>query len=141
MSGLPSGYVANQASSPAYSSPINTTVGDTNYNSNKIGVTMLGATTPTVLDYAPGPNGSNAHSNTILNGPINYNVDPSVFKVFPIKENTALRFNIGAFNALNIMGYNNPDTTTGEIRYQSGAVGAASYWTPRQIQLTLRLQF
>ena len=141
VSGLPSGYVANQSASPAYSSPINTTVGDTNYNTNNIGVTLLGATTPTTVAYAPGPNGSNPYSNTILNGPMNYNVDLSVFKMFPITEKTALRFNVDAFNALNIQGYNNPDGTTGEIRYQGGAVGAASYWTPRQIQLTLRLQF
>ena len=141
VSGLPSGYVNGQGASPAYSSPINTTVGDPNYNSNKIGVTLLGGTTPTAIDYNPGPNGSNPYSRTILNGPINWNADLSVFKMFPITEKTALRFNVDAFNAFNIQGTNNPNTTTGEIQIAPGAVGAASYWSPRQIQLTLRLQF
>ena len=64
-----------------------------------------------------------------------------MFKTFPITERAALRFNLDAFNAFNIQGYNNPNGTTGEIQYQPNAVGAASYWTPRQIQMTLRLQF
>jgi hypothetical protein len=145
ISGLPSGYNVNSATSPAYSSPINFTskvsasspIDATNNNVNVVGP----LNTITGQSYSPSPAGSNPYSNTILHGPINYNADLSVFKTFPITERAALRFNLDAFNAFNIQGYNNPNGTTGEIQYQPNAVGAASYWTPRQIQMTLRLQF
>ena len=135
VSGLPSGYVAGQATSPAYSSPINTIAGNNN-------VDIHGPTNFLGQAFAPSPSnfGTNPYSRTILNGPINYNVDLSVFKVFPITEQAALRFNVDAFNALNIQGYQNPNTTTGEIAIQPNGL-SSSYWTPRQIQLTLRLQF
>ncbi len=129
VSGLPSNYAP-------YSEPINPTNG-----SNNVGVTLIGASSPSTVAYSPGPIGSNPFSKTVLNGPMNYNVDLSVFKVFPIRESVDLRFNADAFNAFNIQGYNNPNGTTGEIQIQPGAGVASSYWTPRQIQLTLRLTF
>ena len=94
------------------------------------------------VGYSPSPSnfGDNPYSRTILRGPWNYNVDLSLYKVFPITERVALRFNADAFNALNIQGYNNPNTTTGEIGYAPNGL-SSSYWTPRQIQLTMRLQF
>ena len=140
ISGLPSGYTVGQATSPAYASPITFTGTSTN---NNVNVVLANGKTLTGQGYSPAPSnfGSNPYSRTILNGPMNYNVDMSVFKVFPIKESLALRFNADAFNVLNIQGYNTPNTTTGEIAIAPGAVGASSYWTPRQIQLTLRLEF
>ncbi|MGB6743542.1 MAG: carboxypeptidase-like regulatory domain-containing protein [Terracidiphilus sp.] len=136
ITGLPSGYVVGQASSPAYESPINPIAGNNNVN-------VVGPTgTFNNIAFTPSPSnfGDNPYSRTILNGPFNYNVDLSVFKVFPISEKAALRFNADAFNALNIQGYTNPNTTTGEIAYQPNGL-SSSYWTPRQIQLTLRLEF
>ena len=138
LTGLPSGYTVGSAASPAYLSPITFTGTATN---NNVNVVLANGTVQTGQGYSPGPLGSNPYSQTILNGPINYNVDLSVFKVFPITESTYLRFNVDAFNALNIQGYQNPNGTTGEILYAPGAVGASSYWSARQIQLTLRLQF
>jgi hypothetical protein len=142
--GLPSGYNLNSASSPAYSSPINFTGtgGTITGTNNNVTVTGPNATFYN-QGFAPAPNnnGMNPYSRTVLNGPFNYNVDLSVFKVFPITERTTLRLNADAFNALNIQGYNNPNSTTGEILYAPGGIGASSYWTPRQIQLTLRLTF
>ncbi len=140
IAGLPSGYVVNQASSPAYLSPIGFTgspISGTNNN-----VDIHGPTSFAGQAFSPSPSnfGSNPYSRTILNGPINYNVDLSVFKVFPITEQASLRFNLDAFNALNIQGFNNPNTTTGEIAYQPNGL-SSSYWTPRQLQFTLRLQF
>jgi hypothetical protein len=85
--------------------------------------------------YSPGPSGINPFSRTYLNGPMNYTVDLSVFKVFPIRETLNLRFNVDAFNALNVQGYNNPNATDGTENMTS------SYNTPRQVQFTLRLQF
>lgn len=76
-----------------------------------------------------------------MNGPINYTVDLSIFKMFPITEKVALRFNLDAFNALNMMGYTNPNGTTGVETIQPGVGVASSANTPRQVQLTLRLQF
>ena len=136
ITGLPSGYVVGQASSPAYESPINALVGNNNVN-----VTGTNASFANIA-FTPSPSnqGDNLYSRTVLPGPFNYNVDLSVFKVFPITEKTALRFNADAFNALNIQGYVNPNTTTGEISYLPNGL-SSSYWTPRQVQLTLRLQF
>jgi hypothetical protein len=142
VSGLPSGYTVNQASSPAYQSPINFTgtngtITGTNNNVNVVGPTG----TFNNIAFTPGPsNLDNPYVRTVLPGPFNYNVDLSIFKVFPITERMALRFNADAFNALNIQGFANPNTTTGEIAYAPNGL-STSYWTPRQIQLTLRLQF
>jgi hypothetical protein len=136
ISGLPSSYVANQAASIAYSSPINPSTAD-----NNVSVTLKGATTPTTVSYSPGPAGSNPYSKTVLNGPINWNADASVFKVIRITEKTLLRFNADAFNVFNVQGYTNPSGTTGLEQIQPGASVASSYWTARQLQLTLRLQF
>jgi hypothetical protein len=43
--------------------------------------------------------------------------------------------NVDAFNAFNIQGRVNPNTTDGTESLQT------SYWTPRQIQFSARLSF
>jgi hypothetical protein len=138
ISGLPSGYVVGQAASPAFESPITFTGTSTN---NNVNVVLANGTTLTQQAFSPGPVASNPHSKTVLNGPMNYKVDLSLFKVFPIKGKVALRFNADAFNAFNIQGYNNPNGATGVILYAPGGIGASSYWTPRQIQLSLRVVY
>jgi hypothetical protein len=85
--------------------------------------------------YSPGPTGANPFSMTMLEGPINYATDLSLYKIFSLSERWKLRINVDAFNAFNIQGYVNPDATTGIQQLQT------SYWTPRQIQLTARLSF
>jgi len=66
----------------------------------------------------------------------------SLYKVFPITERFAMRFNMDVFNFLNHMGYNNPNTTDGTETYVAGGTpGASSYNPPRQVQFTLRLTF
>jgi hypothetical protein len=50
-----------------------------------------------------------------------------------------LRFNLDAFNALNMQGYANPNGTDGTEAVADQV--ASSYNTPRQVQLTLRLTF
>jgi hypothetical protein len=77
----------------------------------------------------------------VIAGPTNYNVDLSLFKVFPITHGVALRVNVDAFNAFNVQGLQNPSGSTGLLTYQPGGVGASSYNAPRQIQLTARLSF
>jgi len=59
----------------------------------------------------------------------------SLYKVFPIKDSVSLRVNVDAFNAFNIQGSVNPNTTDGTETLTS------SYWTPRQIQISARLRF
>jgi hypothetical protein len=52
------------------------------------------------------------------------------------------RVNVDAFNALNIRGYTNPNGTSGEEDVEPGGVdGTTSYWSPRQLQLSMRLTF
>ena len=122
VSGLPSDYAP-------YLSPI-----DPVANNNNVPLTLKNGSTVTV-GYSAGPSGANKFSHTFLHGPINYNADLSIFKVFPITEKVKLRVNADAFNAFNIQGYNNPNTTDGTQNFLN------SYWTGRQIQLTARLNF
>jgi hypothetical protein len=140
VSGLPSGYKANQADSPAYSRPIDTDITTANYNTNYVDVTLANGTI-TKVAFSPGPVGTHPYGHTYLNGPINWTTDLSVFKVFPITQKTNLRFNVDAFNALNVQGYKNPDATTGIQQVEPGTGVASSYNTPRQVQFTLRLTF
>ena len=77
----------------------------------------------------------NAFGFTTLQGPYNWQTDMSLYKEFLLTERFRLRFNIDAFNAFNIQGLTNPDASAGINTMQT------SYWTPRQIQLTLRLSF
>jgi hypothetical protein len=66
---------------------------------------------------------------------MNHRTDISLYKVFSISERVRLRFNVDAFNAFNIQGLLNPNTTDGIQSLQT------SYWTPRQIQFTARVSF
>ena len=90
---------------------------------------------PVTIAYSPGPVNTNLYSKTFLNGPINYTIDLSLFKVFPITERVNVRFNMDAFNALNMQGYTNPNATDGVESLLT------SYNQPRQVQFTLRLTF
>ena len=133
VSGLPTDYAA-------YQSPIDTTVGTTNYNTNNVLVNLTNGSTA-VQGYQPYPSGAsgpatgNPYSHTFLYGPTNWTIDLSVFKVLPITERVNLRFNVDAFNALNMQGYTNPNATDGTESLLSSAN------SPRQLQLTLRLNF
>ena len=79
--------------------------------------------------------GANPFSQTVLLGPFNYIADMSLYKVFTFTERVKLRVNVDAFNAFNIQGRVNPNTTDGIESLQT------SYWTPRQIQLSARITF
>lgn len=127
VTGVPSDYVP-------YQTPINNTPGTTNFGNNNVSVTLKNGTTA-LTGYSPGPAGANPFSMTMLEGPINFSTDLSLYKVFSFSERWKLRINVDAFNAFNIQGYVNPDATTGIQSLQT------SYWTPRQIQLTARLSF
>lgn len=132
VSGLPASYVPDQT-------PIDNTPGTTYYGDNEVLVTLTNGK-QVANTYDAGPAGTNILSNTFINGPVNWNADLSLFKVFPITEKVNLRFNIDAFNAFNIQGFNNPGSN-GVEDVSPGLGDATSYNTPRQIQLTLRLTF
>lgn len=127
VTGIPSDYVP-------YMAPINNTPGTTNFGNNNVSVTLKNGQT-VLTAYSPGPSGTHPYGMTVLQGPINFSTDLSLYKVFTITERMKLRINVDAFNAFNIQGYVNPDTTTGIQSLQT------SYWTPRQIQLTARFSF
>lgn len=129
VSGLPADWAP-------YQSPIDTACPTTDkyFGDNEVNITTLDGKT-SAISYAPSPGGTNPYSHTVLNGPMNYNVDLSLFKVFPITEGIKLRVNMDAFNAFNIQGYNNPSATDGTENMR------ASYNTPRQLQFTARLTF
>jgi hypothetical protein len=127
ITGMPSNYTP-------YLAPINNTPGTPNFGNNNVTVTLKNGT-QVVTAYSPGPAGSNPFSQTVLPGPFNYLTDISLYKVFSLTERVKLRVNVDAFNAFNVQGRVNPNTTDGIESLQT------SYWTPRQIQFTARLSF
>jgi hypothetical protein len=127
ISGIPSSYVPYQA-------PINNVPGAANFGNNNVPVTLKNGTVVSTA-YSPGPAGVNPFSQTIILGPSNFEADISLYKVFTITERVKLRVNVDAFNAFNIQGRVNPNTTDGTESLQT------SYWTPRQIQFSGRLSF
>jgi hypothetical protein len=127
VSGLPADWAP-------YQTPIDNTPGTTYYGKDEVAVKLNDGTTSSLI-YSPGPTGTNPFSHTVLNGPINWTVDLSVFKVFPISEKMNLRVNADAFNAFNVQGFLNPSAADGTESLRS------SYNTPRQLQFTMRLTF
>lgn len=131
ITGLPSDY-------QPYASPSDTTCDSSGHSKyfgdNEVAMTLLDGKTENI-SYDPGPTGANPYQHTILNGPMNWTADASIFKVFPITEHSSLRFNMDAFNVFNVQGFNNPSKTSGIESLRS------SHNTPRQIQFTLRYTF
>jgi hypothetical protein len=127
ISGLPANYTP-------YLAPVNNTPGTANFGNNNVSITLKNGS-QVVTGYSPGPAGANPFSQTVLLGPSNFNADISLYKVFSFSESVKLRINVDAFNAFNIQGRVNPNTTDGTESLQT------SYWTPRQIQFTARFTF
>ena len=78
----------------------------------------------------------------VLSSPNVYNVDMSLFKVFPIGDSTqrSVQFRAEAFNIFNIMNYGVPGVTVGQPGFGIFS-GLASGTLPRQLQLALKLTF
>lgn len=132
VTGLPSNYQPVQA-------PIDTTPNTTNYGANYVLVSspaLLASNkgNPVPVIYDAGPIGSNYLEKTWVHGPVNWPVNASLFKVFPITERYKFRVNMDVFNVFNMPGENNP-----------GLDGIQSFLTsrngPREIQLTARFTF
>jgi hypothetical protein len=149
VSNLPSSYVAYQVPMDVSCTASSK---DTNFGANKVNVTFTqgpkAGTTSNAVTYQPGPNGSgggsdptgwsnvNPFSKTIIPGPFNFNMDASLFKVFPVTERVNVRFNMDVFNLLNNQGSVNPSGSTGEQN-----LATTSFWGARQVQFSLRLNF
>jgi hypothetical protein len=123
---MPTNYQPNQAW-------LDNTPGTTYYQTNDVLVTLTGGKTQNV-PYDAGPMGSNYLQKTWIHGPVNWPMNASLFKVFPIKENVNIRVNLDAFNVFNMPGENDP-----------GSGGLQKFLTsfnaPRQLQITARLTF
>ena len=125
--GIPSDY-------KPYLAPINNTPGTTNFLNNNVTQTLSNGQ-QVLTGFSPGPAGVNPYNSGVLQGPKNFQADISLYKEVAFKERYRLRFNVDAFNALNIQGLTNPNATDGIQQLQS------SYWRPRQIQFTGRFTF
>jgi hypothetical protein len=117
-----------------YLAPINNTPGTPNFGNNNVTVTLNNGQQVTTA-FSPGPSGVNPYNAMVLQGPKNFQSDISLYKEFAIKERYKLRFNVDAFNAFNIQGLVNPNSSDGIQQLQT------SYWRPRQIQFTGRFTF
>ncbi len=129
VSGVPSTY-------QPYQTPVNNDPSDPTYfDTNDVNVQLVGRSKPITEAYDAGPIAANYTSKTYLNGPINWNADLSLFKVFPIKGKMVLRLNFDAFNAFNHQGNPNPGTTDGIAKTLT------SVNTARELQITARFTF
>ena len=79
----------------------------------------------------------NAGRNSVRDNPF-YQMNAGLHKQFPLwSESSNLDFRCEAFNALNAVNYNNPDSN----RSDGGYGNITSYFPPRQTQLALKLTF
>ena len=134
ISGLPSSY-------QPYQVPIDNVPGTSNFGSDDVNITLSNGTTGQIA-YSPGPGDLNPFAKTVLNGPINWTEDLSLYKVFPIKEQYSIRFNIDAFNVFNIQGQPGPSATSGLTGCTDpGGVGCSSVNNPRTVQFSIRINY
>ncbi len=90
---------------------------------------------------AAGPDQIGDTGRNSIFGPHYFNLDLSLQKNFPIKENIVAQFRVDAFNALNHINFGNPG---GNVE-QDGSIGCGVLPNcssgPRQLQFSLRAQF
>lgn len=129
ITGMPADYAPTN-------SPIDNTPKTTYYQQDEVQVTApaLNSGKPVNIAYDAGPNAANYMAKRWTHGPINWPMDMSLFKVFPITEKVNLRVNLDAFNALNMPGENDPGTG-GLQKFLTSAN------SPRQLQISARLTF
>lgn len=139
ISGLPANYQAYQT--PINMDPMTVTCpkgvftsSNAHYLDNYVPVAITGSSTPTLVNYSPGP-ATNPFVHTFLHSPWFWWPDASIFKVFPISDKTSLRVNMDAFNVFNIQG--DPTPNSNGIQYLNKSASPNS----RQIQLSARLTF
>lgn len=122
VTGLPANYV------PAHQ-PLNVAQGNQNTT-----VTLSNGQQVTTA-YSLGPKGVHPYSHLFLGGPINWDTDASLFKMFSVTDSIKLKVNADFFNVFNQQGTNYPDSSTGIISTTS------SHNTARIVQIGARLNF
>jgi hypothetical protein len=133
--GLPENY--QPAQKPIIPWPKNgqtTDVNNADYDTNFVYLPLLTGGVVRV-DYN---NGLHPWRNQSLLGPFNWTMDSSLMKFFVFNERTRLRANVDVFNVFNIHGLNVPN---GEGISSLGSSYGGFQFRPRQLQLTLRLEF
>jgi hypothetical protein len=75
-----------------------------------------------------------------ITGPIMWNLDATVSKIFPIGERYKLEFRLEAYNATNSLMWANPNMTVGNALFGRSTTQAQGN-RGREVQYTLRLQF
>jgi hypothetical protein len=96
----------------------------------------LSSTAVTIPTNVAQPYG-NAGRNSLRDNSF-YGMNAGLHKAFPLwNETSNLDFRCEAFNALNAVNYNNPDSNRSDGGYGS----ITSFFPPRQIQLALKLNF
>jgi hypothetical protein len=83
---------------------------------------------------------TNPHQYPGITGPIMWNVDATVSKVFPIQERYRLEFRFEAYNLTNSLMWANPNLTVGNALFGRSTAQAQGN-RGREMQYTLRLQF
>ena len=141
--GIPNGYFGIPADYHPAVTPLNpwpaggstTDPNATDYDTNNAYVILTNGTRQRVTYDT----GLNPWRNQYLLGPMNWNMDSSLRKVFAIREHVRLRIAFDVFNVLNLQGLNAPSSTTGvaSLRNSLGGFG----FQPRQAQGSFRLDF
>jgi hypothetical protein len=83
---------------------------------------------------------SNPYQFDGMTGPIFWNVDGTVSKSFPIKENYRLEFRFEAYNLTNSLMWGNPNLTVGNALFGRSSTQATGN-RGREMQYTLRFHF
>jgi hypothetical protein len=134
--GLPDDY--HPAQKPITPWPVNGKTSDPNsadYDTNIVYIKLNGQTN---LQRETYDNGLHPWRQQYLLGPLNWTVDGSVLKFFPIRERFRLRANFDVFNAFNTQGTLTPNAEG--ISTLSSSYGGFGM-KPRQVQVTLRLEW
>jgi len=88
----------------------------------------------------PAPDAFGTESNGAVRGPGFFNADLSAFKDFHITESQLVGFRLDAFNAFNIVSYNNPDTGIQDTNFGNVSL-QGSRSTERRLQFSLHYDF
>jgi hypothetical protein len=133
--GLPENY--KPAQKPVNPWPVNGKTTDLNandYDTNVVYLPLLtGGTVRVNYDT-----GLHPWRNQYRLGPFNWTMDASLLKFFTFTERVKLRANVDVFNVLNLHGLNVPGADG--IASLANSYGGSGF-RPRQLQLTLRLEF
>lgn len=133
--GLPDNY--KPAQKPVNPWPTGGKISDANSKYYDTNIVKLNLNDGTTRETDPN-NGLHPWRNQSLLGPLNWTMNASLMKYFPIKERLKLRANFDVFNVFNRQGLNTPNSS-GIV--SKGSSFSGFNFTPRRIQIALRLEW